>query len=305
VPTRRRYTNFPPQQTLSTSIGAGDLTLTIGGSFVGWPTQFPFYAVLDYGKTSAEVVLVTNIVTTTATITRGQDGSAALSHAAGATFDHCVVAKDLDEANAHVTSSAAVHGINGNVVGDTDTQELSNKTLDAPHLHGLTLDGGATTAGTITHTGDINVTGSVTAGNDMSITDDLTVGDDATINGDLSVAGALTVAGNVAPLVQSGGAVVVFDASGRGSFTVPDPYAATLGTGRSTHLPIITYAVQGTEGFGPAIITGSGSSPANNRFNSWSGTDFTVSLLAFKLSGGSFVPYASQSIPLHWIAVYN
>jgi hypothetical protein len=108
---RRFYSNNAPQLTTSGSITAGAITVGVAGSFSGWPVQFPFYAALDIGTASFEIVSVTNgIAGTTATIVRAQDGTAAISHPAGATLDQVVVRQDLDEANAHVNASTGVHG---------------------------------------------------------------------------------------------------------------------------------------------------------------------------------------------------
>ena len=126
--TRRYYVNNAPQQQISAQINNAVTSLACP-SFAGWPTQFPFFATLELGTASEEIVSVTNISGTTATIVRGLGGTTAITHLAGATFDMTAVAQDYDEANAHTSATAGVHGISGNVVGDSDVQTLSNKTV--------------------------------------------------------------------------------------------------------------------------------------------------------------------------------
>src|SRR5882724_8881964 len=111
--TRRFYANDAPQQTLATGINSSAGSLTVQGSFTGWPTQFPFFATLEIGTANREIVSVTNIVGLVATIVRAQDGTAAIAHQAGAVFDMTVIRQDLDEANAHTSASTGVHGITG------------------------------------------------------------------------------------------------------------------------------------------------------------------------------------------------
>src|SRR5882762_11452993 len=117
MPTRRFYANDAPQQTLATGINSAVTSLTVQTSFAGWPTQFPFFATLELGTANREIVSVTNIVGLVATIVRGQDGTAAIGHTAGATIDMTVVRQDLDEASAHTSANAGVHGVSGSVVG--------------------------------------------------------------------------------------------------------------------------------------------------------------------------------------------
>lgn len=156
---RRYYANNAPQRTLASQITSGATSCTVSGTFSGWPTSFPFYAALDIGTASFEIVSVTNIVGSTATIVRAQDGTAAISHPAGATLDQVVVRQDFDEANAHVNANTGVHGVSGSVVGTSDSQTLSNKTLSSPTLTG-TMNG----AGAINTTGNIATSGTVSAG---------------------------------------------------------------------------------------------------------------------------------------------
>ena len=146
--TRRYYANFAPQQQLALPITSGATTLTISSSFAGWPVAFPFYAVINYGQVDVEIVRIDAITGTTATLgERGSDGSGAQSHSAGATLDAVFIRKDLDEANAHSSATSAVHGAAGNVVGTTDVQTLSNKTLTAPAINGGILDAASTIDG--------------------------------------------------------------------------------------------------------------------------------------------------------------
>jgi hypothetical protein len=135
VPTRRYFANNAPQQTLANSVTSGATSCQVAGSFSGWPTQFPFYAALDLGAAAFEIVSVTGIVGTTATIVRAQDGTVAVAHPAGATLDQVVVRQDFDEANAHTSANSGVHGVAGNVVGTTDVQTLTNKTLTSPSIN--------------------------------------------------------------------------------------------------------------------------------------------------------------------------
>lgn len=148
---RRHYVNNAPQRTLASGITSGATSCTIASTFSGWPILFPFYATLDLGQLSEEIVLVTNIVGAVATITRAQDGSAAVSHTAGATLDFTVGAADFDEANAHVNSATGVHSISGSVVGTSDSQTLTNKTLTNPTVNAANVSG--TWAGTIAASG--------------------------------------------------------------------------------------------------------------------------------------------------------
>lgn len=200
--TRRHYVNNAPQQTLSAQITNASPTLTVG-SFAGWPTQYPFSGTLELGTINEEIVLVTNIVGSTASITRGQDGSAGISHLAGATFDFTVISQDFDEANLHTSSNAGVHGVSGSVVGTSDAQTLTNKTLGSPTVTGTlsganeTLSGtlavtGTSTLGTVNASGAVSLTGAGTA---LAVTNGASIGGALAVTGNETVGGTLGVTG--------------------------------------------------------------------------------------------------------------
>lgn len=146
---RRRYSDQALPTTLATGIGSADSSCTVVAA-AGFPTQYPWLAVVDGGTASQEIVKVTNAAGTTLTLVRGVN-STALAHGTGATFIHEVVAQDVDEANEHISKATTVHGVTGSVVGTTDVQTLSSKTLvqpviddfsQGPHDHGSPSKGG-------------------------------------------------------------------------------------------------------------------------------------------------------------------
>lgn len=106
---RRYYSSTAVATTLSASANNSTTSITVT-ALSGFPVSTPWTAIIDPDTASEEVVTVTNVSGTTLTVTRGVDGTSAVSHNSGAVFRHGVSARDFDEANDHVNdSSTDVH----------------------------------------------------------------------------------------------------------------------------------------------------------------------------------------------------
>lgn len=141
--TTRKYSSRSQQTTLTAGINSSDTSATVvsGTALLGGVTISAgqtFTVVIDPDTAIEEIVDVTAVSTNTLTITRGIDGSSGQSHSAGAVVRHMAIGRDYREANTHIEASSAVHGLTGSVVGTTDTQTLTNKTLTTPTIASFT-----------------------------------------------------------------------------------------------------------------------------------------------------------------------
>lgn len=130
----RKYSNTAVQTTLSSGITAAATTITVA-STTGFPAV-DFVLALEPGTGNQELVLVTNVAGTTLTVTRGYDSTTAVAHSAGAVVEHSHAAIDFRESRDHEAATAA-HGATGAVVGTSNTQTLTNKTLQAAKIDDL------------------------------------------------------------------------------------------------------------------------------------------------------------------------
>lgn len=138
---RREYVGAAQKAYLTAALGGSTANLTITcDNLTNWPTGVsgrPFYVVIDRNTSSEEKILCASRAGNTITVYddgltngRGADGTSITTHSINAEIEHVFTATDADEANAHVNASSGVHGLTGAVVGTTDTQTLSNKTLN-------------------------------------------------------------------------------------------------------------------------------------------------------------------------------
>jgi hypothetical protein len=144
---KRNYSATAIETTLVNSItsaATNDTTTSVAVvSVSGFPSA-PFTLIIGPDTSREEVVTVTAVVGTTLTITRGQDNTQALSHAAGTSIRHGVSAREFKELQTHIAArgydadsailanvDTHVHGLgsgDGSVVGTDKSQALTNKT---------------------------------------------------------------------------------------------------------------------------------------------------------------------------------
>lgn len=140
--TRRYFSSNAQEASLTASISNADTTLQVD-TVTGYPSSFPFPIICEQGTSSEEIMLVGGVAGSTFTgVTRGYDGSTAVSHSSGAKIVHGVSAVEFNDSQAHIDATSNVHGLSGGaeVVGTTSTQTLTNKTLTTPTANNGTFN---------------------------------------------------------------------------------------------------------------------------------------------------------------------
>lgn len=133
-----RYYSATAQPTVLTASITAVSTIINVLAVTGFPVSVPYILALDYNTPSEEIVLVTAQAGTSLTVTRAYDGTSGTSHNSGAGVRHTWTAKDGNDSRAHEAADQGVHGIGALsfVVGTTDVQTLTNKTLVNPTFSG-------------------------------------------------------------------------------------------------------------------------------------------------------------------------
>ena len=195
--TTRKYSSRSQQTTLTGALTSSGTSATVvsGSALLGGVTISAgetFTAVIDPDTAIEEIVDVTAVSTNTLTITRGVDGSSGQAHSAGAVVRHMAIGRDYRESNTHVEAASGVHGVTGAVVGTTDSQTLTNKTINAASNTVSGITSAMITDGTIVN-GDINASAAI-AYSKLALTGAIVSNDianDTIVNADINTAAAI------------------------------------------------------------------------------------------------------------------
>jgi len=130
----RNYSSISEAKTLTANVTNVATQITLN-NVTGLPSV-PYVLVLSPDTASEEVILVdanqTGVISPTLNVTRAiETGAIAYTHTNGNTVKHMIVGSDFQTIHDHVDNTTTAHGATGAVVGTTNTQTLTNKTINS------------------------------------------------------------------------------------------------------------------------------------------------------------------------------
>lgn len=229
----RYYSSVARRTTLTADANASTTSLSVAAA-TGFPSLYPYTLILDQDTVNEEIVTVTNRSGTTLTVVRGADGTSGTAHTAGASVEHGVSARDFSESRQHEDATEAVHGLGAGsaVVGTTDTQTLTNKTLTAPTVAGGTLSGTVTNSGTVSG-GTVNATTLQQGGVQAVTTTGTQTVSNKTLGTDLA-AGGFKITGLADPTASGDAATKNYTDTGMTSQVVAAAASASAASGSAS-----------------------------------------------------------------------
>jgi microcystin-dependent protein len=136
----RNYSSVVEPKTLTANVGTSDTQITLN-NVTGLPSA-PYVLVLNPDTNKEEAVLVTvdqtGVTSPTLKVQRAIEATGgvgvATTHSIGHIVKHMIVGSDLQIVHDHFsnesTTAGTAHGATGGVVGRTNSQTLTNKTID-------------------------------------------------------------------------------------------------------------------------------------------------------------------------------
>lgn len=130
----RNYTSISEAKTLTANVTNVATQITLN-NVTNLPSP-PYILVLSPDTANEEAVLVdanqTGVISPTLNVTRATEvGAIAKTHTNGNTVKHMIVGSDLQTIWDHFDNTTTAHGATGAVVGTTNTQTFTNKTINS------------------------------------------------------------------------------------------------------------------------------------------------------------------------------
>ena len=134
----RNYSSISEAKTITANVTNVATQITLN-NVTNLPSP-PYVLVLSPDTASEEAILVnadqTGVISPTLNVTRAiETGATAKTHTNGNTVKHMIVGSDLQSTQDHIDNTTTAHGATGAVVGTTNTQTLTNKTLTTPKIN--------------------------------------------------------------------------------------------------------------------------------------------------------------------------